>query len=245
MSQAVYEGHKTYRVRGVGFAAVALVALTLVAYLVRPALLWAIWNGADSAVSADDLDGAIALENLLPVVGFAGALVQLSALALTIIWLWRARKNLDAFPDTQPVLSAGWAIGGWFLPFANAVIPGRLMANVARQSSRERWVSVVSVVWWIALILTYFVDRLVGTIFENEPDPGADLDALAGQYWTYAAGETFAAIAAVLAATAFVLVVPRVSAAQEERIHRGWYEAQNRALGTPPPPVDPSPAVGG
>jgi hypothetical protein len=245
MSQAVYEGHKTYRVRGVGIAAVALVALTVVAYLVSPALLFAIWNGADAAVTADDLDGAIALENLLPVVGFAGAAAQLSALVLTITWLWRARKNLDAFPDAQPILSAGWAIGGWFLPFANAVIPGRLMANVARQSHRERWVSVVSVFWWLALILTYFVDQLASTIFENEPDPGADLDALAGQYWTYATAETVAAIAAVVAATAFALVVPRVSAAQEERIHRGWYEAQNRALGTPPPRVDPSPAVGG
>jgi hypothetical protein len=119
------------------------------------------------------------------------------------------------------------------------------MANVARQSHRERWVSVVSVFWWLALILTYFVDQLASRIFENEPDPGADLDALAGQYWTYATAETVAGIAAVVAATAFALVVPRVSAAQEERIHRGWYEAQNRALGTPPAPVDRSPAVGG
>ena len=54
-----------------------------------------------------------------------------------------------------------------------------------------------------------------------------------------------AAVAAVVAATAFALVVPRVSAAQEERIHRGWYEAQNRVLGTPPPSVDPSPSIGG
>jgi len=245
MSQAVYEGHKTYRVRGVGIAAVALVALTTVAYLVYPPMLWAIWKGVDAAVTADDLDGAIALENLAPVVSIVGGLAQLAALVLTIIWLWRARKNLDAFPDTAPVLSAGWAIGGWFLPFANAVIPGRLMANVARQSSRERWVSVVSVGWWLALIVTYLVDQVAGAVFENQPETGADLDALADQYRTFAAAETVAGIAAVLAATAFALVVPRVSAAQEERIHRGWYEAQNRALGTPPPPADPSPAMGG
>jgi hypothetical protein len=86
MSQAVYEGHKTYRVRGVGFIAVALVALTVVVgYLVRPALLWAIWQGVDAAVTADDLDGTIALVNLLPVVSLVGVVTQLSALVLTII----------------------------------------------------------------------------------------------------------------------------------------------------------------
>ncbi|MEV4618900.1 DUF4328 domain-containing protein [Asanoa sp. NPDC049573] len=240
MSQAVWEGHKTYRVRGVGIAAVAVVALAAVGNVVYPAMLWAIWKGVDAAVVAADLDGAIALEDLTTVVSLATTLAQLTALTLTIIWLWRARKNLDAFPDTQPVLSPGWAIGGWFMPFANAVIPARLAANVARQSSRERWVSALTVVWWLALVVTYAVDRVASTVFDNQPETGADLDALADQYQTFAAAETVAGIAAVVAATAFAVFVPRVSAAQEDRIHRGWYEAQNRNL-----PIDPSPAIGG
>ncbi|GIF52945.1 uncharacterized protein DUF4328 [Asanoa ferruginea] len=244
MSQAVYEGHKTYRVRGVGIAAVAMVALAALAYVAFAALVWAIRASVAAAAGLNDLDDAIALEDLTPAFSFVVAGVQIGALVLTIIWLWRARKNLDAFPDTQPVLSPGWAIGGWFLPFANAVIPGRLMANVARQSSRERWVSALAVVWWIALLAANLADQLAGVLVDNQ-SVATDLDSLVDHYQSVAVTQTVSAVAAVLAATAFALVVPRVSAAQEERMHRGWYEAQNRALGTPPPPVDPSPVIGG
>jgi uncharacterized protein DUF4328 len=244
MSQAVYEGHKTYRVRGVGIAAVAMVALAALTYVAFAALLWAIRASVAVSAGLDDLDDAIALEDLTPALSFVVAGAQIGALVLTVIWLWRARKNLDSFPDTQPVLSAGWAIGGWFLPFANAIIPGRLMINVARQSSRERWVSVLAVGWWISLLAANLADQ-VASVLDGSRSVAPDVDTLVDHYQSVAVAQTVSAAAAVLAAAAFALVVPRVSAAQEERIHRGWYEAQNRALGTPPPPVDPSLAIGG
>jgi hypothetical protein len=55
-------------------------------------------------------------------------------------------------------------------------------------------------------------------------------------------GVGVAAIVAVgLAAAAFGFSVLRISAAQEERIHRGWYEEQVRVMGVTPAPSAPEP----
>ncbi|MDG4820980.1 DUF4328 domain-containing protein [Asanoa sp. WMMD1127] len=227
MNQFVYEGHKTYRVRGIGVAAVAVVCLAALAYLANLALYWAITiTGRAANGDVDQLDTTISLENLLPYAGLGVGLAQIVAVVLTMIWLWRARKNLDAFPDTQPVLSPGWAIGGWFLPIANLVVPGRMVANVARQSVREGWVSAVAVIWWVALVLATVADRLAGVVQPSQTDDV--VIAVMDNYLTISIILTVSVGAAVIAAVAFAVAVPRISGAQEERIHRGWYEEQNR-----------------
>ena len=45
----------------------------------------------------------------------------------------------------------------------------------------------------------------------------------------------------MLSAVAFGIAVTRISTAQEERIHRGWYEEQARVMGVTPPPAAPEP----
>ena len=50
-------------------------------------------------------------------------LVALAIFVLLIIWLYRAAKNNEALGRQNPRLGPGWAIGGWFIPLANFVIP--------------------------------------------------------------------------------------------------------------------------
>jgi hypothetical protein len=125
---------RTYSVRIIGIAscvAVGLTALFQLAVGLSPLFGQVL---AERALRADDPDllnqAAVAeLIVTLPLVP-----VGLAAIVLVITWFYRARKNLDAFPGAGPTMSAGWAIGGWFVPLANLVIPGRVMANIARDS---------------------------------------------------------------------------------------------------------------
>ncbi|SNS90530.1 protein of unknown function [Asanoa hainanensis] len=237
MSQAVFEGHKTYRNRGVGVAAIVVVGLSALSIVIVTVLCWVIKISIDRGGSAANLDTASTLERVAGVAAIPYSIFQLAALVLTIVWLWRARKNLDAFPDAKPSLGAGWTIGGWFLPIANLIVPGRIMANAARESTQNRWVTRVAVIWWIALLVTWAADRVGNLWAENAlyTSDILDLEMLSDYYGELARANTVAAAAGVIAAAAFAFTVSRVSAAQEERIHRGWYEEQNRALAAAAP----------
>jgi len=234
MSEAVFEGHRTYRVRGAGVAAIVAVGVTALAMAVLVGLIWTL------SVVGDDDDRAVPLERVLQLVGWAYGAGQLVALALTIVWLWRARRNLDSFPGTEPLFSAGWAIGGWFFPIANLFVPGRLMVNVARQSVREWWVAAAATAWWCCLVVLFVADR-VSTVAARSSLDSDEYETWSAFYRDLAVGQTVAGVAAVLSAVAFGLAVNRISAAQEERIHRGWYEEQARVMGVTPAPSAPEP----
>jgi hypothetical protein len=73
----------------------------------------------DGEISRTDAENALA--------GFGGLVFVWSATFLAagivfIIWMWRLAKNNEALgrPGT---LGPGWAIGAWFIPVANLVIP--------------------------------------------------------------------------------------------------------------------------
>ncbi|MEV4533779.1 DUF4328 domain-containing protein [Asanoa sp. NPDC049518] len=235
MNQFVYEGHRTYRNRGVAVAAIVVVGLTALALAIVAVLCWMIKISIDRSGYTGSLDTASTLERVVDVAARAYGVLQLASLALTIIWLWRARKNLDAFPDAKPSIPAGWAIGGWFLPIANLFVPGRIMANAARESTHNRWVTRVAVIWWIALLVTWIADRVGNLWAENAlyAYDTVDPQLVSNFYGELARGTTVAGAAGVIAAAAFAFTVSRTSAAQEERIYRGWYEEENRALSAP------------
>ena len=54
----------------------------------------------------------------------------------------------------------GWAIGGWFIPLADLVIPARVVGEVSARSRpgaiRSWTMPRVVTGWWVALILTFF-----------------------------------------------------------------------------------------
>jgi len=72
-------------------------------------------DGAAGAHSPgpDLLNGAALLDTALSIL--FGVTLLASAVLLTT-WLYRARKNLEAFPGAEVTMGAGWAVGGWFVP---------------------------------------------------------------------------------------------------------------------------------
>lgn len=62
-------------------------------------------------------------------------LIQMPLLLATatvfIIWFYLAHKTAKMFRPDTATRASGWAIGGWFIPFGNLVIPVRI--------ARETW----------------------------------------------------------------------------------------------------------
>ncbi|MDG4820979.1 DUF4328 domain-containing protein [Asanoa sp. WMMD1127] len=222
MNEFVVPGPRTYRVRAFGLAAVVLVGLAALLYVLSAVLDWVYAISIAGVVIPDKMATSVRLGQAELGVMVASLLVQPAALVLTIIWLWRARKNLDAFPDPPSTMGAGWAVGGWFVPIANVAIPGRIMRTVARESTGDRRVTAAAITWWAALVLMVLVPRLTGVFVPTSVSPDATLpelvDLVADHHRTVAIVMTVAAAAALLAALAFGYAVPRISAAQEDRV---------------------------
>jgi hypothetical protein len=232
---AVWQGHKTFPVRGVGLAAVIAVVVGALAYVVDEALLWTAVQVTDDASSVDDPDVTF-IESVLWLWRIVLIPIQAIALALVIVWTRRARLNLDAFPDARPALGPGWLIAGWLVPVANLVVPGRMVASIARESARSGRLLVWVWLWWVGFVVLIAGTRILGIPASNrefELASNPDIDLLTEHYRSWAAGEVALVAAGVLSAACFAVAVRRISQAQEERIERGRYEEQKRLSSTP------------
>ncbi len=103
-----------------------------------------------------------------------GVAVLVSAVtaALFIGWLVRARANVEQ--TWRHRHTAGWAVGGWFVPFANLAIPGRVVADVWRASaarSGQPGDTALVTAWWLTATGTWllYVIGLVARIDTSVP----------------------------------------------------------------------------
>jgi hypothetical protein len=85
-------------------------------------------------------DGGVALEELEDAddgVAFAAVVYGLGLLgtaAVFITWQHRHAVNADSLAGTTAALGPGWAIGGWFVPCANWLLPGMQLFGASRAS---------------------------------------------------------------------------------------------------------------
>ena len=75
-----------------------------------------------------------------------------------VAWFWRAYRNLDAL-DLPRRYGAGWAIGGWVVPFLNFVRPKQVANDIWRSvvvaksgASDEPGGSILLGAWWLAWV---------------------------------------------------------------------------------------------
>jgi hypothetical protein len=139
-----------------------------------------------------------------------------------IVWLFRARRNIEAW-GASGSLAPGWAIGAWFIPCANWVLPAIVVNDVWRGSqptTRPRRSAAVVGIWW-GTWMAMGIAQLVRTSSEPDPDTIAFTDtAIADLVDDYARARTWSILAALLVATSAVLaivVVRAVRRMQEER----------------------------
>ena len=65
-------------------------------------------------------------------------LVQVVIVVLFIVWMFRAAKNNEALGRRNPRFGPGWAIGSWFIPIANLVIPVLIVQDLWRGGDASR-----------------------------------------------------------------------------------------------------------
>jgi hypothetical protein len=176
---------------------------------------------ADDASRADDL---------VTVAFVLFAIVSVAIGIVLMIWLWRAAKNNEALGRDHPRLAPGWAIGGWFIPCANFVIPVLMVqdlwrgSNVAIARGEERWRiadrSALVGWWWGAWLFTFL---RVGT-GASAGSPNVDLSELRASDALGIVGMVAAVVAAVLG----ILVVRAVTSRQDVCLRAqqaAWAEA--------------------
>ncbi|MGW9212165.1 DUF4328 domain-containing protein [Embleya sp. NPDC055664] len=149
-------------------------------------------------------------------------LSMIATAVLFIIWMYRARANVDLFGPSKQHLSTGWAVGGWLVPVVSLWFPKLILHDVWRASdprTAERggrtpgrlpllWT------WWVLLVgasVLFFASRLsypLGDDIElSDADRLQTIDILSGA----------ADIVLILAAVAAIFVVRKITTFQHER----------------------------
>jgi Domain of unknown function (DUF4328) len=179
----------------------AILAVVSLVGLVAFNTYWDARPGSLAEAEADDnLDAAdSAINSVGGIAGTAGLVI----LVLMIIWSYQAHKATEVLSGGTRSWSSGWSIGGWFIPFANAVIP-KLVLNetekialaprahgMVREDWRTRPTTVAGWLWWIFFI--------VGTVvfvygFGSFDDPEGTASSWRVGYWMIAAGSTALAV---------------------------------------------------
>jgi hypothetical protein len=153
---------------------------------------------------------------------------------LFVIWLWRAAKNNEALGRVGARLGPGWAIGGWFIPFANLVIPLLILQDLWRGADsqaprgdpgwRARRGSALIGWYWAAYLVSFLrfgVGRTQASVLR-----AGELRGLRGHDVVAVVGMAVGIAAALLA----IRVVRGLAARQEECL-RTQQSAWNAAHG--------------
>lgn len=185
---------------------------------------------------ADNPLGAMAIL-LTGVLGLATIAVYIATAIAFLMWLYRANNNIAAFGEPREH-SAGWAVGSFFVPFANLVVPYRATREIWRKSdpvTAEGMFYAVSPpgffpAWWGFWIAS----NIASNVYVRMTLAEAPLDASA-------IVGIFSEVLSVGAAWLAILVVRDIDRRQEARA-----AMQSRYSGPvpPPPPVfQPAPTT--
>ncbi len=156
----------------------------------------------------------------------AAGLSMIAVFVATVVafsmWIHRAYANLPALGNPKEGLeySPGWAVGGFFIPFAHLVIPYRVVREIwaksdpAIRSEQDFMFSVeqtpsVIIVWWVFWLLSNFANNIFYRLSDDAETPEALL--LEGHIGVVVA--VLEIVAAVLA----IKVVRGIDRRQEER----------------------------
>lgn len=170
-------------------------------------------------------------------------LLQVCSYVLTVVvfcvWLYRAYKNLPALGNARESLnySPGWAVGYFFIPFANLIMPYRAVKEVWQKSTPVEegedpalaWLKgppALLPAWWGFWLLSNITNNLLFRLSLKAETPEAMLTV----------SKFTLAVAAVdiVSALLAALVVKAIDDRQEERSRQVIYHT-----GPPMPPTLP------
>jgi Domain of unknown function (DUF4328) len=165
-------------------------------------------------------------------IGLLTLAVFVATVVFFLMWLYRSYKNLPAFGVTSTSYSPGWAIGSFFVPFANLVIPYRAVKELWQNSVAGKTFSFASgsppswfPLWWGFWLASNIASNIY---FRLSMSGTASREAIA---IVDIASEALSIIAALLA----IMVIGEIDRRQEEA-SRSLALPQFPSPPMPPPP---------
>lgn len=158
-------------------------------------------------------------------------LIYVATVIFFLLWLYRAHDNLRALnPRSRLDHSPGWAVGSFFIPFVNLVVPYRAVREVWQNSGPpdETMFGLpnppgVFPLWWTFWLLASFAGNISMRVSFNE-----NIDQSTSTMVSMIAG-----VLSIVAAIFAYLVVDEIDKRQEEsssKLRIGSF------AGPPPPP---------
>jgi Domain of unknown function (DUF4328) len=230
--------------RGLGKAVIGLLVLVTAVNL---AALWA--DAIDLGLVTDVRDGQrVSLEELrasedrVVTIGLLQMGMYIACGIAFLIWYGRAYRNLERLGARGLKWGKRWAIVAWFIPFANLVVPKRVMNAIWRASdphlpaTANHWdqirVPALFHWWWGLWILSSIVANI---LLRDTLDAAETPDEMVATGTQFVVTDVIDIVPAILA----ILVVRATTNRQEER--RARYE-RGELPATGPAPSD-SPAA--
>jgi len=156
---------------------------------------WGTWKRWTTSSLGGTLSDLVEAEEVaVGAFGLAGIVFMVTAV-LFLVWSHQAYNSALSLGATETRWASGWAVGGWFIPLANLIIPKLVLGEVERISDSsngvppigQRWQDVragaLSGWWWafwVAATVMLWVASGIGSFVTTLTDDlfGAELAAL-------------------------------------------------------------------
>ncbi len=187
----------------------------------------------DSADYEDASVEAVAVQLvIMALLGLALAAVSIAQVVVGVVWMHRAYSNVKSFGARGLAWSPGWAVGAWFIPIANLVIPFMIMVEIWKSSHPDApgpdgWKSLPTPGWLVALWVLW-----VGAFVASAAAAIGIAFALAVADLSYLGGVLIQLPGAALYATAGILFLRYVALIQQHQDQRA------RVVAPPVAPAD-------
>jgi hypothetical protein len=193
-------GHRSSRLR-------AWIAVILLAAIVAVDLLgvWVDLRGvmlmADAEAGTLTEATAVAFDDLHGAVGILQVVLLIASGVAVLAWLSRVVDNVPPLTGHTPQRGPRAAIGWWFVPVANLVVPYMIVSDTARRlrHSGDR-TGLVLPLWWTLWIASNVLSYLVARV------PTDTIDQLRAVFGVFALGDLTDAVAGIL----LIVIVRRV-----------------------------------
>lgn len=157
-----------------------------------------------------------------------------------LVWIHRAHSNLEPLQARDLQFTPGWAVGWWFIPFANLVKPFQVMREVWSESDPDadpseglflsaslRSAPTYMAVWWGMWILSNIASNITSRVYD--PESMANIE-IGGVLFV------ITGVVSVAAAALAIMVVRDITDRQEKR-HAELSRRGATNDEPPPPPV--------
>ncbi len=146
---------------------------------------------------------AIAFDTQFATIGVAQTVAYILAAIAYLAWLSRSVDVTPRLGGGTPSVTPRWAIGWWFIPFANLVKPYLIVADLYRRMAPVAGIGTgIVLAWWVLWIANNILTNAAGRVWLA----AVNLDGLRTGLQMYALSDLVDPICALLA----ILVVLRI-----------------------------------